>query len=93
VWTGVRSTAWTRVASALDLAEPELVWTGDAFVLIGVRDLAFVNYVSSDGLSWTEVTSAALGGPDGCGRPWLAGEPGAVMFGVPGCAVWKGVLQ
>ena len=93
VWTGVRSTSWTNVAPALDLAEPEVAWTGEGFVLVGVRNLEFVAYVSPDGSTWTEVPSDSLNGLVACDRRWLAGGAGTVMFGVPDCAVWKGIVQ
>ena len=93
VWTGVRSTAWINVLPAIDLADPEVVWTGDTFILVGVRDERFASYVSADGLSWTEVPSDALGGPGTCSGTWLAGAAREVMFGVPECALWKGSVQ
>ena len=93
VWTGARSTAWTNVAPSLDVAVPEVAWTGDGFVLVGVRNEEFVTYVSPDGSTWTEVPSDALAGLGSCERGWLAGGAGTVMFGVPDCAVWKGIVQ
>ncbi len=93
VWTGVRSTAWTNVLPGIDLAEPELVWTGDEFVLIGVRDDRFASYISPDGLGWTEIAADALGTRGSCGDTWLAGGDGTLMFGVPGCAFYRGTLQ
>ena len=99
VWSGLRSTVWTNVAPALDLGNPEVVWTGDAFVLVGVRgdvvrgDQRFVGYASADGITWTEVPGDALGGPGSCDRTWLAGGAGTVLFGVPECAAWKGIVQ
>jgi hypothetical protein len=93
VWTGVRSTAWTNVLPDLDLADPEVVWTDNVFVLIGVRDERFAAYVSADGLSWSEVPGDALGARGTCGDTWLAGGAGTVMFGVPGCALLQGTVQ
>jgi hypothetical protein len=84
---------------ALDLTQAEVVWTGDAYVLVGVRgdqlraDERFAGYVSPDGITWTEVRTDALGAPGDCGYGWLAGGAGAVMFGLPACAVWKGTVQ
>lgn len=93
VFTGVRSTAWTDVAPALDLGAPELVWTGKAFVLVGVRDQQFVSYVSADGLTWTEAPGFGRYDADGCGRPWLAGEGSTIIFAVPECSIWQGTVQ
>ena len=93
VWAGAGSTAWTKVAAALDLAVPEIAWTGEAFVLVGERDGRYVTYVSEDGTTWTETPSTALGERNNCRDEWLAGGPGAVMYGVPACGIWKGTIQ
>ena len=93
VWTGVRSTAWINVLPALDLADPQVIWTGDVFVLVGVRDDRFVNYASVDGLSWTELPGDVLGARGSCGDTWLAGAAREVMFGVPECALWQGTVR
>lgn len=93
VWTGVRSTIWTNVLPAIDLADPQVVWTGDVFILVGVRDDRFVSYASPDGLSWTELPGDVLGARGTCGDTWLAGAEREVMFGVPECALWKGNVQ
>jgi hypothetical protein len=93
VWTGPRSAVWTNVAPALDLAEPEVTWTGEGFVLIGVRGLDFAAYVSRDGSTWTDVPSDVLNGLVACDSRWLAGGDGTAMFGVPDCAVWRGNVE
>ena len=93
VFTGVRSTTWTNVLPALNLAAPEVVWAGDMFVLVGFRDQGFVSYVSVDGLDWTEGPGAVVDGLGTCGDSWLAGDARTVMFGVPECALFKGTLQ
>ena len=93
VWTGERSTTWTNVAPGLDLVDPEVAWTGDGFVIVGMRNQEFAAYVSPDGTTWTEVPSEALAGLGACDQRWLAGGAGTVMFGVPDCAVWKGIVQ
>ena len=93
VWTGVRSTVWANVLPAIDLADPEVVWTGAEFVLVGLRDGGFTSYVSPDGLAWTEVPGNPLDVQTGCGALWLAGGGTTVMFGVPQCALWQGTVE
>ena len=92
VWTGLPSRIWTNVAPALDLAFPQVAWTGDAFVLVGERLEESVGYVSPDGSTWTEISDVP-NATDRCGGKWLVGGPGVVIFGVGECAMWKGVVQ
>jgi len=93
VWTGVRSTTWANVLPALDLADPEVIWTGTVFVLVGLRGDGFASYVSPDGLAWTEAAGDALELSSGCGDAWLAGNDSTVMFGVPECALLEGAVE
>ena len=99
VWSGLDRKAWTKVMPASDVDHAQVTWTGDAFVLLGVRGKAlsgeqrFVTYVSYDGMTWTEVPADELGGVGDCGIGWLAGGAGTVLFGIPGCAVWTGMVQ
>jgi hypothetical protein len=91
VWTGLPSRVWTNVSPALDLAYPKVAWTGDAFVIVGERLEEPIGYVSRDGSTWTQISDIPATGS--CGARWLVGGAGVVLFGVPQCALWKGVVQ
>ena len=91
VWTGLPSRVWTNVAPGLDLASPHVVWTGDAYVIVGNRLEESVGYVSRDGSTWTEISDVPNGGQ--CGLPWIVGGAGVAVLGTGQCAMWKGVVQ
>ena len=92
VLTGLPSSVWTNVAPALDLAFPQVVWTGDAFAIVGERLQESVGYVSPDGRTWTEISDVPNIG-DSCGEKLLVGGSGVVIFGAAQCAIWRGVVQ
>jgi hypothetical protein len=92
VWSGLRGMPWAIVAPDLDVAASDVAWTGEAFVLVGVRDGRFVTYVSRDGSSWEGVETDALGGMGDCGAGGLTAGAGRVVF-LTSCGAWRGRVQ
>lgn len=94
LWSTEAGGSWTRRLVRTGMEDAEVVFTGTAFLAIGIGEQNYVQLASFDGLTWIEVPNDGLsGGNDEDCSPAVVAAEGTVLIGTPSCGTWRGIVE
>ena len=76
------------------MTEAEVVFTGSAFVAVGIGSTNGVQLASLDGVTWTEVAldSRLTGNDEDCG-PSMTAADDTILLRTAFCGNWRGTVE
>ena len=93
LWSAVAGGPWTLREVRTDISETEVVFTGTAFVAVGIGEADAI-LASLDGVTWMDVASDGMStsNDEDCGPAMTAGD-GTILLRTAFCGNWRGTVE